>query len=131
MESLVQLPEGEMEKAVSLEKNKQPKEAARLYEMLLRQHPGNKHFLTRLMINYRTLKDYKKELKHINALIKLEQGFYAPQKKKGESVISISEKLNKLLGATDKKGNKIYTDDTIKKLEKRKLLVEKKLGLAN
>ena len=128
MESLNNIIEDEMEKAIDLEKNNEPKEAAKIYESLLKQHPGNEKILTRLIINYRKIKDYNKELKHINALIKVHQALYDPQKRKGAVVISISEKINKVLGATDKKGNKIYTDDSIKKLEKRKLLVQKKIS---
>ena len=114
-------------KAVSFEKANEPKAAVKIYEVLLKHRPSNERILTRLIINYRKIKDYKKELKYINALIKVHESFYAPKKRKGASIISISEKINRSLGVTDKKGNRIYTDDTIRKLEKRKLLVEKKL----
>lgn len=127
MKSSPNITDDELAKAVQFEKSNVPKEAAKLYEGLLRQQSSNEKILTRLIINYRKLKDYKKELKHINSLIKVHQSFYSPQNRKGAIVISISEKINKSLGATDKKGNTIYTDDAIKKLEKRKVIVEKKV----
>jgi hypothetical protein len=121
--------EDEMSRAISLEKNNQSKLASKLYEGLLKRHPLNENILTRLIINYRKIKDYKKELKHINSLLKVHEAFYSPKEKKEAIVISISEKLNKLLGGTDKRGNKIYADEAIKKLQKRKLLVEEKYKL--
>jgi len=127
MELTDDLRDDDIIKAVSFEKANEPKGAIKIYEILLKHRPSNEKILTRLIINYRKIKDYKKELKCINALIKVHESFYAPKKRKGASIISISEKINKSLGATDKKGNRIYTDDSIKKLEKRKLSVEKKI----
>lgn len=98
----------------------------KLYEGLLKRHPANEKILTRLIINYRKIKDYKRELKHINSLLKVHEDFYSPKRKAEAVVVSISNKLNKLLGGTDKKGNNVYTDESIKKLQKRKMLVEKK-----
>lgn len=126
MESAIQLTDEKI-KAVSLEKANDPKAAVKIYEAILKRTPSDLQILTRLIINSRKIKDYKKELKYINALMKVYESFYAPQKRKSALVISISAKINKSLGTTDKSGKRIYTDDSIKRLEKRKLLVEKKI----
>lgn len=101
--------------------------ALKIYEALLKADPANEKILSRLMILYRKQKNYKKEIKQINTLIKIQEGYYAPHKKKNSLVDSLSKKLNISLGRTDKKGNTLSQPDSINKLIKRKEQVQKKL----
>ena len=106
-------------------------EAAKLYEVILKAHPGNEHSYNRLMMIYRKQKDFKKELKVINDGIKTFQELYTPSSVgKHKNIVKLSKQLNMLTGLTDKKGKSLYDAEPIGKWKKRKQVVLKKLGKA-
>jgi tetratricopeptide (TPR) repeat protein len=114
-----------LEGAAMLEQRGDTKGAMALYEQLLKEFPSNLKILTRLMIGYRKLKLYKKEIAVINKAIKIYEQLYLPKKNKA-SVTTISKKLNLLLGHADKKGKSILLPPEVVKLQKRKEGLEKK-----
>jgi len=73
------------------------------------------------------LKNYSKELIHINQAIKIYEQRYDQLKSKDQKVILLSKKLNVLLGHKDKKGNNLLTIPEVVKLKKRKDTVLKKM----
>lgn len=81
----------------------------------------------RLMIIYRKEKDYKSELKIINAGIKAFERFYKSKKSSSKKILEISDKLNRSFGFTDKKGNAVYDPEPIARWKKRKITVEKRI----
>ena len=108
-----------------LEQRAAYKEAVALYEKLLKQSANDLKILTRLIILYRKLKNYTKEISAINKAIKIHEQRYAP-KKINKNVSLISKKVNMLLGHTDKKAKAIVLPDEIVKLQNRKALLQKK-----
>lgn len=110
-----------------VEKQSHPSELVLLYEKALKADPGNEQILTRLVVNYRKLKDYKNELKYIGLLIKTHQDYYIHRNNAGRSVNMISKKLNIALGRISRAGKELFVPDAIKKLEKRKELVIRRL----
>jgi len=114
--------------AGSMEKEGRLKEAADLFQKILKASPSNDKALSRLMVIYRKLKDPRKELTIVNNLIRRQEALYKPLKKIRASVSTLSKKLNLSLGRTDKKGRELYLPDAIKKLHKRKEAVLKKLN---
>lgn len=81
----------------------------------------------RLMIIYRKEKEYKNELRIINAGIKAFGEFYKSRKSRSKKVAEISKKLNSSFGFTDKKGNAVYDPEPIARWKKRKVIVQKKI----
>jgi len=81
----------------------------------------------RLMIVYRNLKDFKKELFTIEHGIKAYQEFYNSKTSKSKKVIDITSKLAKSMGLVDKKGNTTYEPEPIGKWRIRRLLLETRL----
>ena len=103
-------------------------EAIRLYQLAISTDHLNEDAYNRLMVIFRKLKDYKKELHIIKEGIKVFEEYYESRiPKKSKTITSISNKLNKSFGLADKKGNSIYSPEPIAKWKKRKLVVEKKL----
>jgi tetratricopeptide (TPR) repeat protein len=102
-------------------------DAAAIYEGLLKDEPHNEKILNRLMIIYRKLKAYKKEIGIINKAIKLQQQYYKPSSKPKGIIAELSNKLNLSTGLQNKKGDG-YIPEAILKLNKRKEVVEKKLS---
>jgi tetratricopeptide (TPR) repeat protein len=113
--------------ARQLEQRGDIKEAVELYESLLKRSPEDLKIITRLIILYRKLKDYKKEMGLINKAIKIHEQRYLP-KKATKQVSLISKKLNILLGHTDKKGKNKLLPQEIVKLQNRRSLLQKKLS---
>jgi tetratricopeptide (TPR) repeat protein len=103
--------------------------AASLYEKAIKNDPLQENVYDRLMIIYRKLKQYKAELRIINAGIKAYENYYKPKARgvKAKRVEEISLALLKSTGLTDKKGNHMYDPEPIGKWKKRKLVVEKKV----
>ncbi len=97
-------------------------------EKLIRSQPGNEHAYTRLMIIYRKLKEYKKEITIINTAIKVfEEKFRKKQPVFDKKVTALSKALLKATGLADKKGNNMYEYGELSKWRKRKALVMKKI----
>jgi tetratricopeptide (TPR) repeat protein len=97
------------------------------YEEAIKTNPLAEKAYDRLMIIYRKDKDYKSELKVINAGIKAFENFYKSKKSDSRKVAEISNKLNRSFGFTDKKGNAVYDPEPIAKWKKRKTIVLKKI----
>ncbi len=75
------------------------------------------------------MKQYKNELRIINAGIKAFENLYKTRSKHSRSmkVAEITNALLKSTGLTDKKGNHLYDPEPIGKWKKRKVVVEKKI----
>jgi len=115
-------------KAAEAEKTN-PSAAIELYHQILKKDPLQTHAYDRLMILYRGEKNYKKELSIINTGIKTFEKFYKAQEGKPSRKISeISKKLNKAFHLVDKKGHSLYAPEPIDRWQKRKGVVEKKMG---
>lgn len=110
------------------EANGETNEAISLFKEVVEESPLNENAYHRLMILYRRSKDFKNELRIINSGIKAFETFYKPKTKgKTKLITSISNKLNKLIGLVDKKGNHTYDPEPLGKWKKRKLIVAKKV----
>src|SRR3982751_6701948 len=78
-----------------MEEHNHPDEAAKLYEKLLKKESLRENNYNRLMMIYRRKKDYKNELRVINAGIKAFQDLYIPLATgKHRTIVSLSKKLN-------------------------------------
>jgi tetratricopeptide (TPR) repeat protein len=104
------------------------KEAAAVYEKMIKLHTLEERAYDRLMIAYRKLKDPAKELKAIKAGIAAFEELYKKNKKTPDrKVIQISRALQKATGLLDKKGASLYHPEPINRWLKRKAVVEKLL----
>jgi hypothetical protein len=121
---------GTYQDALLLERNGELKDAATLYAILHKEAPGNLKILSRLIIIYRKLKDAVKEIRYINAAIKIHEQYYTSHKIADKKAIAISKKLNQLLGYTDKKGRSTFKPDELLKLEIRRNRLQDKQDLA-
>lgn len=114
-------------KAKQAEAAQQLKQAAEIYEQILKEDNLEVEAYDRLMIVYRKLKDYKNELTVVDRGIKAYEDFYNSKTSKSKKVIDISNKLAKSMGLVDKKGNTTYNPEPIRKWKKRRLVIEKRL----
>jgi len=115
-------------KAAEAEKT-DPSSAIEMYNQILKKDPLQIRAYDRLMMVYRKEKNYKKELSVINAGIKTFEKFYQKQLgKPSRKITEISSKLNKAFRLVDKKGNSLYAPEPIDRWEKRRGVVEKKMG---
>lgn len=96
-------------------------------EEAILKNPLAEKVYNRLMILYRKEKNYKKELRLINAAIKAFENLYKSGKPGSKKIAEISEKLNRAFGLTDKKGNVINELGPIAAWKKRKITVEKRI----
>lgn len=104
------------------------KEAAALYEQVIKLHPLEEKAYDRLMIARRKLKEPKKELQIIKSAIDAFEALYKKSKKTPDKkVIQISRALQKATGLLDKKGESLYRPEPIGRWLKRKAVVEKQL----
>lgn len=96
------------------------------FQLLKKDHLQDEAY-DRLMIVYRKLKDYRKELAVIDRGIKAFENYYYSKVSKSKKVDEISNKLAKSIGLIDKKGNSTYDPEPIDKWKKRRMVVEKRL----
>lgn len=96
-------------------------------EETIQKNPLAEKAYNRLMILYRKEKNYKKELRLINAGIKAFENLYRPGKPGSKKIADISKKLNRAFGLTDKKGNVINEPAPIAGWKKRRITVEKRI----
>ena len=115
------------EHAFLLEKDGELEKAAQVYEKLLKKTPSDLSILSRLMIIFRKLKNYRKEISYINQAIKIHEEKYARLKSKDVKVVALSKKLNMLLGHTDKRGKNLLSIPEVVKLKKRKEVASKRM----
>ncbi len=124
-----------MAKVVTLQKIKEAESdakedaatAIKEYEEAIKKNALAEKPYDRLMIIYRKEKNYKKELRIIIAGIKAFETFYRSKKSRSKKIVDISQKLNRIFGFTDKKGNTLYDPEPIARWKKRKAVVEKKI----
>ena len=102
------------------------REAAALYEKLLKAAPQSLRIISRLLIVYRKLKEPKQEVHYIDKAIAIHQQYFTSRATPTRTVTSISKKLNSLLGHTDKKGKPVLVPEEILKLQERKKRLLKK-----
>jgi tetratricopeptide (TPR) repeat protein len=114
-------------KAKELEDAQELEQAAEIYEQVFSKDALEAEAYDRLMIVYRKLKEYKKELAVIDRGIAAFEEFYESKVSKSKKVIEISNKLAKSFGLIDKKGNSTYDPEPIGKWKKRRSIVEKKM----
>ena len=99
-----------------------------LYKEAIATDSLNEQAYDRLMMIFRKQKKYKNELDIIKKGIKVFEGFYNSKKtRRSRTITEISNRLNKTIGLSDKKGNSLYSPEPISKWKKRKLIVEKKI----
>lgn len=120
---------GSFKDARELERKGELKAAVELYQKLHRRSPGNLKVVDRLIIVFRKLKNTVKEINFIDTAIKIHEQYYSTGKKAGKQTISISKKLNLLLGHTDKKGKALFKSDEVLELQLRKNRLEQKASL--
>ncbi len=118
-----------IDRAREAEAGQELERAAELYEQVIKEDPVNEYAYDRLMILYRKSKQYKDEMRIINAGIKAYENFYKKKSKHSRSrkVAEISNAFLKSTGLADKKGNHLYDLEPIAKWKKRKAVVEKKI----
>lgn len=106
-------------------------EAAELYEIIIKSEKVDEFPYDRLMIIYRKLKEYKKELQVINKGIKLFENHYKKpslrNKEKQQKLTSLSDAFIKSAGLKDKKGNLLYRPEPIARWMKRRSVVQNKI----
>jgi tetratricopeptide (TPR) repeat protein len=103
-------------------------EAATAYEKLAKTHPFNEKVYDRIMMIYRQLKEYKKELAIINSAITVfENNYNKKHRPPGKKVTQLSNALLKATGLADKKGNSVYEPGPLARWKKRKMAVMKRL----
>ena len=122
-----------------LEKEGKLEDAAEGYEHILKEHPLNLRANDRLMIIYRKLKQFDKELQTVEkAIAAFEEKFNTDKKTYNKRIAALSRSLSKATGLLDKKGNNLYEpgelakwkrrrDTLLKKLKKKKAAVKKGL----
>jgi tetratricopeptide (TPR) repeat protein len=114
-------------KAKEVEQSQEFEQAAEIYEQVLKKDALEAEAYDRLMIVYRKLKEYQKELEVIDRGIAAFEDHYKSKVSTSKKVIEISNKLAKSFGLVDKKGNSTYDHEPIGKWKKRRLVVGKKM----
>ncbi|MDN3656175.1 hypothetical protein QWZ08_11090 [Ferruginibacter paludis] len=103
-----------------LEKENHLQQAVKMYELLLKSAPSDMYIIERLMILYRKLKNFKKELLCIDKAIQIYEAKYTAGHQHNANVTGLSKKLNLMLGHTDRKGNSLLILPEVAKLKKRR-----------
>ncbi|HEV8082832.1 MAG TPA: hypothetical protein VGP55_06510 [Chitinophagaceae bacterium] len=115
-------------KAEEAEKKDDTKKAIELYKAVTDEDNLNIPAYDKLMKLFRKSKEYKKELSLVNKAIKVYEAYYKMRwRKHSKTIDSISSKLNKSLGLTDKEGIHVYDPEPLGKWKKRKIIVQNKL----
>src|SRR5689334_2820817 len=116
----------------NLEKEGLLEEAAEGYEKIISEHPLNLRANDRLMIVYRKLKEYKKELQTVErAIDRFEEHYKKHQPIHNKKIATLSKALLKATGLADNKGNNIYEPGELMRWKKRRDLLLKKLKAAS
>lgn len=119
------------EKARALEQNDEPGQAIEIYQKLHNQLPADRRVINRMLIIFRKLKAYKKELQLIDNTIKqTKETILANQRtwmKTHRKIAKINVALGRPLKMLDAKGLPLYEEPFITALKKRKAIVKKRL----
>ena len=117
-----------LEKARSYEAEAHYDKAIKLYSAIIKKKPMHETAYNRLMILYRKLKDYQKEITIIDQAVDLFESETRSGKKQAVGKIGkLSMSLGKLTGLIDKKGKSLYDPEPVASWKKRKLLAKKRL----
>jgi tetratricopeptide (TPR) repeat protein len=118
-----------LESAKKAEQAEDIPSAINLYQKVLENDKLNEQAYDRLMVAYRKLKDYKKELSVIDKGIEAFEQLYRPKPTgRLKKVAEISLKMAKSVGLANKEGESVYDPEPLGKWKKRRLVVEKKLA---
>ncbi len=116
------------ETARQMERAGELKKAAAIYEKLIPQTGKKIKVLERFMVVYRKLSEPIKEIKTIDAAVKIHEQFYPVKQSKDKRMAGLSAQLNKSLGHTNKKGKNMLNPPEINKLQLRKERLLKSLS---
>ena len=117
-----------LEQGRNLENDKNFAAAVGVYNSILKKKPLNEMAYTRLMIVYRKMKDYGKEIAIIDqAIKKFEEESGTNGKVAKGKIESLSLSLGKLTGLIDKKGKSVYDPEPLATWRKRRLMAQKRL----
>jgi tetratricopeptide (TPR) repeat protein len=102
--------------------------AIKIYTGIIKKKPLNEMAYNRLMILYRKLKEYDKEITIIEqAIAAFESEPEGPKKQSVGKIGKLSLSLGKLTGLIDKKGKSLYDPEPVASWKKRKMLAQKRL----
>lgn len=119
-----------LEEAIRLEGEGDFKEAEKHYNIVLDKDSLNVTAYNRLMIIFRKLKEYRKELSIIDKAIKsyeAEAKSSIQERKLNSKIASLSRSLAKSLGLLTKSGMPVYINEDVERWAKRREIVKKKL----
>lgn len=102
--------------------------AERRYHLVLKREGSHLQAFQRLMIVYRKQKMYRQELAIINKAIAAYTKLYEPRAAHNKKVQSLSARINKAFGMTDRRGRSLYEPGPVAVWKKRKALVEKRMS---
>ncbi|HEY0676848.1 MAG TPA: hypothetical protein VGD17_01135 [Chitinophagaceae bacterium] len=121
--------------AKEAESNEDIATAIRLYEENIKLGYPDPFAYDRLMIIYRKLKEYKKEMRVINRAIKVFSDDYDRHRKSmlsdaksKKKVMELSSAIMKKSGLADRKGNETYIPEPVGRWIKRKEVLQKKIS---
>lgn len=111
-------------KARQFEREENFEEAAPLYEKVVQQDPLNENAINRLLIIYRKLKEYRKEIQLLNTSIKASSSKMQEQQtawsKKHPAAARASKSLLRSLGGARAKVAPAYEEAAVRNWRKRK-----------
>lgn len=121
------------EKARTLEQNDEPGQALTIYQRLHDQVPDDRRVIGRMLVLYRKLKNYKKELQLIDSTIKQNKETILANRnawvKANRKIAKINLALGRSLKILDVKGLPLWEEPFITSLKKRKTVVRKRLKI--
>jgi tetratricopeptide (TPR) repeat protein len=117
------------EKGIALKAEGRLPEAAGTYQRMFDQDPKDLVTVRQLLILYRKLKEYRKELAVINAVMAAQDNYIQEQRDKWLSKHPRAARTGRtLLKQLEAKGEKVHDDPLMAALKKRKETVMKRLG---
>jgi len=120
-------PQELLDQAKQAEAEEDIETAIDFYEQIIKADDLNEFAYNRLLILYRKKKAYVKEVKLLDRGIAAFEKHFKAGTKHSKQITSVSEQLNKALGLTDKKGNRLYDPEPIAKWKKRREVAVKRI----
>lgn len=127
-----------LETARGYEKDGENDKAIKSYLAIIKKKPLQEIAYNRLMILYRKLREYQKEIAVIDQAIDAFESGSNSGKKNNESrkqadrmIGKLSLSLGKVTGLIDKKGKSLYDPEPVASWRKRKQLSQKRLKIKN
>jgi tetratricopeptide (TPR) repeat protein len=122
------------EQARTLEQKEEPEQAVAVYQQMYNKVPDDRRVINRLLILYRKLKSYKKELQLINNTIKRNKDALLANRnawvKANRKMAKLNLTLGRSLNILDAKGLPVYEEPFIQSLKKRQTFVRKRLKMS-